>query len=140
MTITGSFRLPSVDGTGQAPFQATFGDRPPLGFLENSFVPQAGVGLSWELDFWGRWTRATEAARAELAATEEARHAILSDLVASVASAYLQLRSLDLSLEIARRVAEETAVLKQWFAEARTAFANLGIEPRTFEHPRLGRV
>lgn len=40
----------------------------------------------------------------------------------------------------ASSVAEETAVLKQWFAEARTAFAKLGIEPRQFEHPRLGRV
>jgi hypothetical protein len=40
----------------------------------------------------------------------------------------------------ASSVAEETAVLKQWFAEARTAFADLGIEPRKFEHPRLGRV
>src|SRR6185503_522839 len=36
--------------------------------------------------------------------------------------------------------AEERAVLSQWFAEARATFAGLGIEPRGFEHPKLGRV
>ena len=102
LVATRSFQFPTLDGTAQAPFSATAGDRPPL-TLENSFVPQGGFSLSFELDFWGRWRRATEAARAELLASEEARHIVLSDLVASVANAYFQLRSLDLSLEIARR-------------------------------------
>jgi multidrug efflux system outer membrane protein len=103
VVATRSFQFPTVEGTAQAPFSATAGDRPPLFTLENSFVPQGGVSLSFELDFWGRWRRATEAARADLAATEEARHVILSDLVAGVAVAYFQLRTLDLSLEVARR-------------------------------------
>jgi outer membrane protein, multidrug efflux system len=102
LVATRSFQFPTLDGTAQAPFAATTGDRPPL-TLENSFVPQGGFSLSFELDFWGRWRRATEAARAELLATEEGRHVVLSDLVASVAIAYFQLRSLDLSLEIARQ-------------------------------------
>ncbi len=34
---------------------------------------QAGFGASWELDIWGRYRRADEAARADLLATEEAR-------------------------------------------------------------------
>jgi multidrug efflux system outer membrane protein len=102
VVATRSFQFPTLDGTAQAPYAATAGDRPPL-TLENSFVPQGGFSLSFELDFWGRWRRATEAARAELVASEEARHVILSDLVASVAIAYFQLRRLDLSLEIAQR-------------------------------------
>jgi outer membrane protein, multidrug efflux system len=102
VVATRSFQFPTLDGTAAAPFAATAGDRPPL-TLENSFVPQGGFSLSFELDFWGRWRRATEAARAELVASEEARHVILSDLVASVAIAYFQLRRLDLSLEIAQR-------------------------------------
>jgi multidrug efflux system outer membrane protein len=61
------------------------------------------VSLSFELDFWGRWRRATEASRAELFASEESRHVVLSNLVASVATAYFQLRTVDLSLEIAQR-------------------------------------
>ena len=103
VVATRSFQFPTIDGTAQAPFQATEGDRPPLFTLENSFLPQGGVNLSFELDFWGRWRRATEAARADLLATEEGRHVVLSDLVSSVAIAYFQLRTLDLSLEIARR-------------------------------------
>ena len=101
--ITRSNQFPVVEGTAEAPFATTFGDRPPLFTLENSFLAQGGVNLSFELDFWGRWRRATEAARAELLASEEGRHVVLSNLVASVAIAYFQLRNLDLSLEIARR-------------------------------------
>jgi multidrug efflux system outer membrane protein len=103
LVATRSFQFPVVDGAAQAPFSATEGDRPPLFTLENSFVPQGGVNLSFELDFWGRWRRATEAARADLLATEEGRHVVLSDLISSVAIAYFQLRTLDLSLEIAQR-------------------------------------
>jgi outer membrane protein, multidrug efflux system len=56
----------------------------------------------WELDFWGRFRRATEAARAELAATEWGRRAILTTVVADVAGAYFQLRAIDLDLTIAQ--------------------------------------
>jgi multidrug efflux system outer membrane protein len=100
LVATRSFQFPTLDGTAQAPYQATTGDRPPL-TLDNSLIAQGGFSLSFELDFWGRWRRATEAARADLLASEEAQHIVLSDLVASVATAYFQLRSLDLSLEIA---------------------------------------
>ena len=95
-----SNQFPVIEGAAQAPYQRTDGDRPPL-TLEDSFFPQGGVNLSFELDFWGRWRRATEAARADLAATEEARRVILSTLVSDVASAYIQLRALDLGLDIA---------------------------------------
>lgn len=40
----------------------------------------------------------------------------------------------------ASSVAEEGAVLKQWFGEARTAFAGIGLTLRKFSHPRLGDV
>ena len=103
VVATRSFQFPTIDGYGPGTLPATEGDRPPLFTLENSFLPQGGVNLSFELDFWGRWRRATEAARAELLATEEGRHVVLSNLVSSVAIAYFQLRTLDLSLEIARR-------------------------------------
>jgi multidrug efflux system outer membrane protein len=59
--------------------------------------------LSWELDVWGRVRNARDAALADLLATEETRRGVVLDLVASVASAYWQLRELDLELEIARR-------------------------------------
>ena len=57
----------------------------------------------WELDFWGKFRRATEAARANLLASEWARQQVIATLVSNVATAYFQLRELDLELEISRQ-------------------------------------
>lgn len=72
--------------------------------------PEASTGvittsfaLSWELDFWGKFRRSTEAARSNLLATEWGQRAVMSTLVSSVASAYFQLRELDLELDISRQ-------------------------------------
>lgn len=71
------------------------------------------VDLTFELDIWGRLRRATEAARAELLASEETRHAVVMTIVSDVAIAYLQLRQLDLELETTRRnVASRRASLQ----------------------------
>jgi outer membrane protein, multidrug efflux system len=64
---------------------------------------QVNLSAAWELDFWGKFRRATEAARANLLATEWARQEVVSTLVANVAAAYFQLRALDLELEISKR-------------------------------------
>ena len=61
------------------------------------------LSAAWELDFWGKYRRAAEAARANLLASEWARQEVLSALVANVSSAYFQLRALDLELEISQR-------------------------------------
>jgi len=61
---------------------------------------QLALNASWELDFWGKYRKATEAARADLAATEWGKRAVISTLVCNVASAYFQLRTLDIELEI----------------------------------------
>lgn len=58
---------------------------------------------SWELDFWGKYRRATEAARAELAASEAGRGAVRASLVADVARGYFALRALDRRLESVAR-------------------------------------
>jgi len=67
---------------------------------------QAFLGASWEIDFWGKFRRATEAARAELLATEESRRTVVLTLVSAVASAYVDLRVLDKQLEITRATAK----------------------------------
>src|SRR6266702_3632526 len=64
---------------------------------------QVNVSAAWELDFWGRFRRATEAARANLLATEAGRQEVILTLVANVSAAYFQLRALDLELEISKR-------------------------------------
>jgi multidrug efflux system outer membrane protein len=60
------------------------------------------AGVSWELDLWGRVRNGRDAAIADLLATEDGRHAVVLSLVSGVAQAYLELRALDLQLEIAR--------------------------------------
>jgi multidrug efflux system outer membrane protein len=62
-----------------------------------------GGSMLWDLDFWGKYRRATEAARANLLATEWARRAVTNALVSNVAAAYFELRAYDLQLEIAKR-------------------------------------
>jgi outer membrane protein, multidrug efflux system len=64
---------------------------------------QVSLSLAWELDFWGKFRRATESARANLLSQEWARRQIVSSLVSDVASAYFQLREYDLELEISRQ-------------------------------------
>jgi multidrug efflux system outer membrane protein len=64
---------------------------------------QVDLSLAWELDFWGKYRRANESARANLLATEWGREAVITTLVSDVAAAYFQLRELDLELEISRR-------------------------------------
>ena len=63
----------------------------------------AGASFNWQLDFWGKYRRATEAARANLLAARWAREYVISTLVSNVAASYFQLRALDLQLEISRR-------------------------------------
>jgi multidrug efflux system outer membrane protein len=63
---------------------------------------QALLNVTWELDLWGRIRRLSEASRANLLATDEARRGVILSLVASVASNYLTLRGLDGQLAIAQ--------------------------------------
>jgi len=75
-----------------------------LGFSGTQFSTlQIDVSTAWEIDFWGKFRRATEAARASLVASEWGRRAIVTSLISQVADAYFDLRELDLELDIARR-------------------------------------
>ncbi|HWC16038.1 MAG TPA: efflux transporter outer membrane subunit [Terriglobales bacterium] len=64
---------------------------------------ELNLSVIWNLDFWGKYRRQTEAARAQLLATEWGQRAVISSLVGNVATAYFQLRALDNELEISRR-------------------------------------
>jgi multidrug efflux system outer membrane protein len=92
--ITRADQFPTVSGSAGYSSQKI----PLFGF--NYFQLQ---GLfSWNVDFWGQYRRATEAARANLLASDWNRREVISTVVESVAIAYFQLRELDLELEIAR--------------------------------------
>ena len=67
------------------------------------------LSASWEIDLWGRIRRETEAARANLLASEEARRGVTLTLISSVVGSYVTLLDLDEQL----RVAEATVAGRQ---------------------------
>ena len=76
---------------------------------------QAFLSGSFEIDFWGKYRRATEAARAELFSTEEARRTVVLTLVSAVAGSYVEIRSLDKQLEITQGTAESRRQTRDMF-------------------------
>src|SRR5260370_2241725 len=99
--ITRADQFPTVAGDAAAVNQGSARQRffPPIETSSN----RVRLDFNWDLDFWGQFRRATEAARASLVASEWARREIITQLVANLATAYFQLRALDLQLEISRR-------------------------------------
>jgi multidrug efflux system outer membrane protein len=65
-----------------------------------------GAGISWEIDLWGRYRSASEAAKAEMLATAEGKHAVQSSLVSSVAGLYFQLAALNEIQTVTQRAVE----------------------------------
>jgi outer membrane protein, multidrug efflux system len=65
-------------------------------------VGEVDLAVVWNLDFWGKYRRQTEAARANLLASQWGRRAVLTSVISSVASAYFTLRELDLELDVSK--------------------------------------
>jgi outer membrane protein, multidrug efflux system len=103
VTVAGSLPYPTVGGSVGAPYVGYSGSDLPAGIADDSFQPQLGLGLAWEIDFWGKFRRNSESAWADLLAAEDARYAVMVTLVSDIGQAYLNLRALDLTLEISRR-------------------------------------
>src|SRR3989441_2538232 len=107
--ITRSNQYPNVTAGGNVEFTRL--SRDGAFALPPSFVPsqnrnwgEASLNLlSFEVDIWGRLRRATEAARANLLSADENRKAVITTLVADVATGYFTLRELDYELDISQR-------------------------------------
>ena len=99
--ITRADQFPSVGAGGNIVSQ----QNPQVGPIPGYELTQGSLFASaaWNPDFWGRYRRATESARANLLANEWAQKAVISSLVANVAASYFTLRQLDLQLEISKR-------------------------------------
>lgn len=101
--IANSNRYPTVDGTlgaSRSRSSQNTGRLPPGSPVVNKDF-QLGLNASWEVDFWGKFSRADEAARARLLAQEANRGVVLSSLLANVAQTYFALRSYDAQLALA---------------------------------------
>jgi multidrug efflux system outer membrane protein len=103
------------------------------GNLTEAIIPGFGIqenyglsaDLAWEIDLFGRIRRSSEAARAELLASEYTRRTVYIALIADVANAYFLVRDLDARLEIATR----TLATRQDSTKLIFARFNRGITP-----------
>jgi len=98
------FPLASIGGSGS---QEQVTERGPTAVSDRKFdYYEAFVSGRWEIDFWGKYRRASEAARAELFRTAEARRTVVLTLVSAVAGTYVEILALDKQMEITRRTVE----------------------------------
>jgi outer membrane protein, multidrug efflux system len=81
------------------------------GGTDHSANYYAAPVLSWELDFWGKYRRATEAARAELVASEYGYRSVMISLISDVVTMYYQLLDYQNRLEIS----QSTLVTRQQY-------------------------
>ncbi|HZC43955.1 MAG TPA: efflux transporter outer membrane subunit [Acidobacteriaceae bacterium] len=95
--ITRADQLPSVSGGGG--IQQVKSQLFPGGPTFDSVSVQA----SYILDFWGQYRRATEAARANLVATQFGQNVVRTSLISDLASAYFHLRQYDAQLEYSEK-------------------------------------
>jgi multidrug efflux system outer membrane protein len=100
VAITRSNLFPQVQGNGN------FSGGKEGNFQTTSNFFNLTADAAFQLDFFGKLRRATEASRAQLLATEDARQTVILTLVSDVASDYFTLLQLDLQLQITRETVQ----------------------------------
>lgn len=97
--------LPSVgvQGSGNKSFSSTRGKYAKLSKSRHSLGYNSAASASYELDFFGKYRRANEAARATLLATRAAKESVLLAVTSQTAKTYFLVRALDAQLAIAKR-------------------------------------
>jgi multidrug efflux system outer membrane protein len=105
--VTRANQLPNVSGSGG------------VNYLRNAIVPNGptldslSIQANYIVDFWGKYRRATEAARAQLLATTYGRDVVQTTLISDVATAYFLMRQFDYQLDFSRRdVANDTDAVR----------------------------
>ena len=115
----------SVSSTRRRTSQNASTFNPNVGAFSND--QQLGLSASYEIDFWGKYQRADEAARARLLGQAAARGTVLTTLYANVAQGYFALRALDAQ----QRLAEQTLLTRQ---------ENLRLQKRRFQAGVIGEI
>jgi outer membrane protein, multidrug efflux system len=95
VTITRSSLFPQISADG-----TSTGGKTESSFQQDFHMLQAAGDAVFQIDLFGKLRRATESARAQLLATEDARQTVILTLVSDVASDYFNLLQLDLQLQI----------------------------------------
>jgi multidrug efflux system outer membrane protein len=108
LTATGSQFYPQIGyGADATRARASAVGQPPLPPGANPYFSlyNVSLGAQWQADLFGRVRRQTEAAQAQVYASEQGQRGVVLTLVSSVAASYIVLRSLDRQLEIAQATA-----------------------------------
>lgn len=129
LALTHASRFPTLDASvnaNRAQVSENAGKlQPGANPRNNTFQP--GLTAAFEIDFWGKFQRADEAARARLLAVEANRGTVLASLYANVAQSYFALRSFD----------AQVALAEQTFA---TRKENLRLQTKRFEGGVVGEL
>ncbi len=98
---------------------------------------QAFLSASWELDLWGRIRSLSDAAQANMLATEEVRRGVILTLVSTVAASYINLRGLDEQLAVSRATlatyAESVRLYKLQFKYGQTSLMTVAQSESQYE-------
>jgi len=109
--ITRANQFPQVNGNG-----SIINERNQITELTKTNAPTYGslsIQLSYIVDFWGQYRRATEAAQAQLLQSEYAQNVVRTTLVSSVATDYFLLRAYDSQFKYAKdTIAADVEILK----------------------------
>ena len=129
LTLIHSSRFPTVDASISASRSqvSEHAGKLPQGANPRYNDFQPGISTAFEIDFWGKFVRADEAARARLLAIEANRGTVLASLYANVAQSYFALRSFDAQVVLA----------EQTFA---TRVENLRLQTMRFEGGVAGKL
>ena len=115
--VTGE-RLPEIIGTGSYSFKKVSGNSTPFALTSQSSFSlfSAGFDAAWELDLWGKYRRAIEAADAEIGVAWNDRNFVLLTLLGDVAATYVELRMYQERIRVAQqnvKIQERTLRLAQ---------------------------
>ncbi len=101
-------RLPSISLSGNRTRQKTPEVRTPQGSTTGGTTDSwnLSLGASYEWDLWGKWSRAHEAARADLAASIENRNTIIQSVIAETATLYFQIEATERRIQISEDLIE----------------------------------
>jgi outer membrane protein, multidrug efflux system len=91
------------------------GPTPIVGTEPNYPLYQASLNAAWQIDLFGRVRRQSEAAQAQVFASEQGRRGVILSVATTAATSYIGLRALDRQLEIARATGQNYAETKALF-------------------------
>lgn len=91
-------------GAGYLHFNPTNNGSVPINHSYDMF--NANVGMSWEIDFWGKVRHAKKQALYQLLASEESRKTVQLSIISDVAIMYFNLIDLDNKIEITKRTVD----------------------------------